>query len=216
MNGRVIPGIKPTRIELQKLRRRELLARRGHELLREKLEILVQEYSKKTEEYRQLRERVAIALARAHRALVEAEMAMGMDALRWIALEVPEMAPLRFSERRVLGTKVPTIALPAVLRGEGSPGYSLISTSAALDAAILVHEEAMREMVRLAELQGVLRRLAREIGQLRRRVKALENVLIPRLEATEAFIEMHLEELAREDFFRTKKSKTVRARGGEA
>jgi V/A-type H+-transporting ATPase subunit D len=70
-------------------------------------------------------------------------------------------------------------------------------------------ERVIRIALALAELEDTVRRLEQEIIRTRRRVNALENILIPRLAATEKYIEMHLEEREREDMFRRKRTKQV-------
>ncbi|MDI9632974.1 MAG: V-type ATP synthase subunit D [Methanolinea sp.] len=211
MSGRGRSGVRPTRIELLKLKKQELLARRGHDLLQEKLDAMVVAFYEHREAYLAQRRRAIEAYRSALSALALAEMIAGTDTVDSIAFSSPALPDIPLGTRLVMGVRVP--ALPPGPLPVHERGYAILGTPSALDTASAKWEEATREMIVLAEKAGTLERLAREIQKTRRRVNALEKILIPRLQSTRKYIEMHLEEREREDQFRRKRIKHLK---GEA
>ncbi len=210
MNKIVMSGVRPTRIELLKLKKRQVLARKGHDLLEEKLDAMVIASSHYFERYQMQKEKMVIDIRTAFSRLVEAEMTSGHDGLREVAGAVREMEDIRMDTRVIMGVKVPLISIPETLHipGQGR-GYSYTGTSALVDETAECFEGVIKAALALAELEDTIRRLEQEIIRTRRRVNALENILIPRLVATEKYIGMHLEEREREDLFRRKRTKQV-------
>jgi len=86
-------------------------------------------------------------------------------------------------------------------------GYGFLSTNAKLDDAAKNFEESILSIVKLAEIEESVRRIAEEVEKTKRRVNALEYIVIPRLKATIKHIEMRMEEIERESFLRLKKIK---------
>jgi V/A-type H+-transporting ATPase subunit D len=82
--------------------------------------------------------------------------------------------------------------------------YSLPDSSVQLDVMSTKFKEALKAVVRLAEIDSTVKRLAIEIERTKRRVSALETIVIPRLDATARYVKQALEEREREDFFRLK------------
>lgn len=210
MNKIELGGVRPTRIELLKLKKRQVLARKGHDLLEEKLDALVIENSRFIERYHLQKEKMKMDVRTAFSRLVEAEMTTGRDGLREVAGAIREMEDIRVETRVVMGVKVPLISNPETVHipGQGR-GYSYSGTSVLVDEAADSFERVVMNALTLAELEDTIRRLEQEIIRTRRRVNALENILIPRLAATEKYIAMHLEEREREDLFRRKRTKQV-------
>jgi len=207
LSKKIISGVRPTRIELLKLRKREILARKGHDLLEEKRDAMVMEFFRMIDEYWERQEQLERDLERAYEQLLEAQMVMGYASVGEISHAVPEMAEITMELRPIMGVKVPVIKEPETLRGTAERGYSYVSTSAAFDEAADSFESVMKHVLRVAETETAIRKLAQEIERTKRRVNALENILIPRLHETQKYIEMHLEELEREDIFRRKRTK---------
>jgi V/A-type H+/Na+-transporting ATPase subunit D len=125
---------------------------------------------------------------------------------------------LEVSGANIMGVPVPVIEQRSVARGPLDRGYSLPGVSSRIDGTAEAFENQVDLIIELATSEMRLRRLAEEVGRTTRRVNALDNVLIPRLEEQRDYVEMVLEERAREDLFRLKrvKVKLRRQRTGRA
>ncbi|RLE50961.1 MAG: V-type ATP synthase subunit D [Candidatus Methanomethylicota archaeon] len=196
--------IKPTRMELLALRRRLKLAKRGLELLHEKQDALVMEFFAAVQNYKAVREEVIKALREAFIALSSAEMELGSLKLERIALGIPEAVEVDMKTRNVMGVLIPVFS--AVFKPTEKP-YSLIDTCSQLDVAIEKFNAALSRVVKLAEASATLIRLAEEVRKVRRRVNALESIVIPKIEEAIKYIELYLAEREREDIFRVKRIK---------
>lgn len=142
-------------------------------------------------------------------------MSIGWRNLSAVAKTTDGMADIEMQTRNIMGRRVPDIVIPDKLRESLIPGYTLSGTTAYVDCAGTEFEKLTIALIRLAEAEGVMHSLESEIKKTRRRVNALENVLIPSLNATSEYIESYLEELEREDLFRRKRAKSVLAGGGK-
>ena len=211
MKSEIIEGIKPTRMELLRIRKRLELAEKGHKLLEDKRDALIERFFKSIKRRDEIKKEVEDILKKAMQALIEAEMIMGSDQVRISAKMVGKIGEIRFLKDNIMGVKVPKIDRENLdLRAEGF--YSFTSTCIRLDEAKRLFEEALRKLIDLAEIDGAVKALALEIEKTKRRVNVLENVLIPKLQATRKRIEMLLEEREREDFFRRKRIKAIMER----
>ncbi len=201
-------GIRPTRIELLRLKKQELLAQRGHDLLEEKLDAMVVAFFDYRDAYLEQKRRVDETFRSALSALSFAEMLAGTDTVAAVAASSPPLPDIPTGSRLVMGVRVP--ALPSESFPVHESGYGLLGTPAAIDNATKRFEDLTREILVLAEREGTVRRLSREISKTRRRVNALERILLPQLQSTRRYIEMHLEEREREDPFRRKRIKHLK------
>lgn len=204
-----ISEIHPTRGELLKTLRQITLTKRGYELLREKRDALVMEFFNVLAQLEDARRRTHEALREAYRSLSLAMVAMGSLEVRKAAAATGIELEVDIATRSIMGVAVPVIEAQRLERKVTERGYSLVQTSAELDLAAKRFEKALVVMLKLAEIEETLRLLARETERTKRRVNSLEHVVIPRLEAIKKFIESHLEELERENFFRLKRIKAV-------
>ena len=211
MKSEIIEGVKPTRMELLRIRKRLELAEKGHKLLEDKRDALIERFFKSIKRRDEIKREVEDILSKAMQALIEAEMIMGVDQVRISAKMVGKIREIRFLRDNIMGVKVPKIDRENLdLRAEGF--YSFTGTCIRLDEAKKLFEEALRKLIDLAEIDGAVKALALEIEKTKRRVNVLENVLIPKLQATRKRIEMLLEEREREDFFRRKRIKAIMER----
>lgn len=200
--------VNPNRMELLKLRKRGATARRGHKLLKDKLDELMKEFHLRIASNRRLRRDVERELKAAYGlfALVRAESGSGALAA---ALMAGEPRPLvEVAEKSVMSVRVPVFTV-AELPEPG--GYSLATTPALLDTALDRLATVAPKMIELAEREKAIELLAAEIERTRRRVNALEYVLIPGIEAATRDITMKLEEAERGNLSRLMKVKAMLA-----
>jgi len=212
-------NVKPTRMELLNLKRRIQLAKKGHKLLKDKQDALIMEFFTIYDEALSLREEFGRKMDEAFRALQMAEVDVGTLRLKEISLSVRPNREVEIKRRNVMGVPVPLIEADSFRRKVGERGYAFVSSSPRVDLASEKFEEALDLAVRLAEVEETLKRLAKEIETTKRRVNALEYIIIPRMEATVKFIKQRLDEMERENFFRLKRVKALieaRAQAGSS
>jgi V/A-type H+-transporting ATPase subunit D len=205
----MIEGIKPTRMELLKLRKRVLLAEKGHKLLKEKRDALITEFLIIIKEVRNCRRKMEKELASSFKALTAAKALLGLRTVTQLSNLTDQDITLDLKTRNIMGVTVPVINIPETTRKMTERGYGLFDTSAQLDEAAYNFESSLKIIVQLVEIEETVRRLALEVEKTKRRVNALEYIVIPRLKATVKYIQMHLDEMARDSFLRLKKIKAV-------
>lgn len=204
-----IEGVKPTRMELLKLRKRILLAGKGYKLLKEKRDALISEFLVIIKEVRTCRKKVEAELAAAFKSLVAARALLGSKATKQISSITGNDLSLHLKTRNIMGVSVPVMTVPETTRKITERGYGFFDTSAQLDEAAYSFESSLRAIAALAEIEETVKRLALEVEKTKRRVNALEYIVIPRLKTTAKYIQMHLDEMARDSFLRLKKIKAV-------
>lgn len=197
----VLPGTKTTRMELLRLKTRIKLAERGHDLLKEKRDSLIMEFFNAIAQIKAARDVVGTTVLEAFSSMTQAKMIMGPARVMEFAYSSNLQAALDISTRSMMGVRVPVLS---VKQHFPELPYSLSDTSARLDSMNTKFAAALKMIVRLAEVESTVKRLALEIERTKRRVSALETVVIPRLEATVQFVKLALEEREREDFYRIK------------
>jgi len=203
----ILQNVKPTRMELLKLRRRVKLADKGHKLLKEKRDALISEFMVVIQKYKESRRRAEEQLNGAFQDLLMAEVLLGSREIEQIGSISARDISLGVIARNIMGVSVPVMEVGALVRKVHERGYGLLSTNAKLDDAAKGFEEALSLIVKLAEVEESVRRIAQEVEKTKRRVNALEYIVIPRLKATIKHIEMRMEEIERESFLRLKKIK---------
>ncbi|MDD1763131.1 MAG: V-type ATP synthase subunit D [Methanobacteriaceae archaeon] len=204
MAQEMIEGVNPTRMELLKLKQREKLAVKGHSLLKEKRNALIMEFFNILERVKGSRENVSEKLQEAYQDLTAAQIIMGDLAVKKAAMSVTESVDVDIDSRSVMGVVVPLIESETAQRTIVERGYGFMDTSVKLDEAAKKFEESIQLIIELGEIEKTIMLLAGEIESTKRRVNALEHIIIPRLENTVKYIEMRLEEMERENFVRLK------------
>ncbi len=202
-------NVSPNRMELIKLKQRAALAQKGHDLLKDKMDALVMELFDALRKIQDSREKAMAQLAKAHLALSECMATMGTLETVAAAKEARKEVQIEASTRNIMGIEVPAVEIGEVERKATARGYSLFTTSSSLDAAAQEFERALKLLVGLAELEAVAFSIARELESTKRRVNALEYILIPRLREALKFIMMRLDEMERENFTRLKRIKAL-------
>ncbi len=204
MAHEMIEGINPTRMELLKLKDREKLAVKGHSLLKEKRNALIMEFFNILERVKGSRDSVEKTLQEAYEDLTAAQIVMGDLAVKKSAMSVKESIEVDIDSRSVMGVVVPLIDLQTSKRSMVERGYGFLDTSVKLDEAASKFEESVKLIIELGEIEKTIMLLAGEIESTKRRVNALEHIIIPKLDNTVKYIEMRLEEMERENFVRLK------------
>lgn len=200
---------KPTRMELIMLRRRRRLADKGLSLLKEKRDALVMELLETLREYKTLKEVVNNGVVKAYHKLLRAKMELGSIKVLETAMSTPSLYDVKLRLRSIMGVKVPSLSL-SELETSKRLTYSLASTCSSLDEAVSAFRSTLSSIISLAEVEASIRALAEEVKKAKRRVNALEFIIIPRLDRAIKFIELYLDERAREDVFRIKMLKSKR------
>ena len=200
--------VNPNRMELLRLRRRLAMARRGHKLLKDKLDEMMKRFMALIEENKRRRAEVEEALSRATSSFLMARALMGEHATD-LALSIPVVRfGLEAGVRKILNVTVPVFTLRREEGGSAFP-YGFAETSGELDVAITLLRESLEALVKLVEAEKAVELLAAEIEKTRRRVNALEYVLIPQLEEKVRFIAMKLDENERANLTRLMKIKEM-------
>ena len=194
----IIDGINPTRMELLSLKNRTKLAVKGHGLLKEKRDALIKEFFDILDRVKGIRENAELSLKEANDALVEAQIAMGDLAVKKAALSVKESIDVDITSRSVMGVAVPVTNVKMEKRSIIDRGYGFSDTTIQLDEAAKKFEESLKYLIELGEVEKTIFLLAEEIEATKRRVNALEHIMIPRFENTEKYIDMRLQEMERE------------------
>ncbi len=198
--------VSANRMNLMSLRRRLVIARRGHKLLKDKQDELMRSFLEIVDEIRGLRRRTEDALLCALRRFTLAAGALTPQELEGLFVVPPLEAVISVKTARLLNLRVPQFEVS--FRGEGI-SYSVAQTPLELDGAMEDMAEALKLLVKLAETEKKLELLAKEIDVTRRRVNALEYVMIPDLLETIRYIRMKLEELERGNLTRLMKVKDI-------
>jgi V/A-type H+-transporting ATPase subunit D len=193
-------------MELLKLRRRAETARRGHKLLKDKLDELLKEFMGRIAENRKLRGGVETELFSAYGLLTIARAEAGAPVVAQALLAGEPAELFEASQRNVMSVRVPVFSAAQIPVPQG---YSYASTPALLDGALDTLGLVAARMLELAEREKAIELLAAEIESTRRRVNALEYVLIPQLEGGIREIRMKLDESERSERTRLMKVKEM-------
>lgn len=203
-------NVNPTRMVLTGLKKRLKTARRGHKLLKDKRDELMKKFLEIVRENRKEREIVEKLLMDVHSRFILARALMSNEMLEEALMFPKQKVSLKTSTRNIMSVDVPVLEFTT----EGSSEedifpYGFANTSGELDGAIQALSEALPHMLRLAELEKSAQLLSDEIEKTRRRVNALEYVLIPNLEDTIKYIVMKLDENERGNLTRLMKVKDM-------
>ena len=197
--------INATRMEFFKLRRRLSTAVRGHKLLKDKNEGLMREFLLLVKAYKEARQRVDAGLPNCMKMFVLAQISSSSQSISTALEQSKGNLELKIFERNILNIKVSVFDVSVT----ESNSYSLIDTPVELDDAITKLKEYFHNIVKVSELEQSMRMLAKEIEKTRRRVNALEYILIPQLQESIKFIKTKLDEIERSNISRVMKIKEM-------
>ena len=204
--------VNPTRMELTKLKKRLVTATRGHKLLKDKRDEMVRQFMLLIRRNKTLREEVEAALSAALSGFVLARVAMSRETMDEALMYPVREVELSLSHANIMSVDVPKISYSEKKQERSFFPYGLLSTSAELDNATTKLSNVLPQMVELAELEKTCNMLADEIEKTRRRVNALEYVMIPQLQETIRYIRMKLDENERGNLTRLMKTKDMIAK----
>jgi V/A-type H+-transporting ATPase subunit D len=198
--------VNPNRMNLFRLRKRLVLAQRGHKLLKDKLEGLVRELQDAIVKYRTLRRRFDEQFPRVIARFTLATAVAPQGAVAEAVRQNATTAELGIEHRRVMGVTLPVFTPPEPTQ---SYRYSLTQTPPELDIAFDELRRLPELLFELAETERALQLLARELETTRRRTNALEYVLIPELQEQRRDIEQKINEAERSTTSRLMKIKDM-------
>jgi V/A-type H+-transporting ATPase subunit D len=196
----------PNRMELLRLKRRREVARRGHKLLKDKFDELLKEFLARITENRRLRAEVEAALVHSYDLFAVARAEAGRASLAQALLAGEPVEMLEIGERNVMSVRVPEFT--RIELAEPS-AYSLATTPVVIDEALGTLADVTPKLLELAQREKAIELLAAEIERTRRRVNALEYVLIPSIDETVKDIQMKLDEAERGNLTRLLKVKEI-------
>jgi len=207
MPQRIIKVVRPTKIELIKLRRRLALASRIQKIVKDRVSILILEFLQIAKQTVEIKQQLLTEFAGTYKALSIAAGYHGYIALEKELIACERELGIAAGSRNVAGVRIPAFELEEAQRAER--GYSLVDTSSWLDQAAQLSEKCLGTIAELAELQRGLELLGREISRTKRILNALEYLIIPSLQATIKYLYMKFEERDREEKSRLKRVKVL-------
>lgn len=203
-------NVNPTRMVLTSLKKRLRTARRGHKLLKDKRDELMKKFLDIVRENKVVREEVEKMLTESHSRFLMARAVMNGEVLDESLMFPKQRMVVTATVRNIMSVNVPVLHVEShkVSEGDIYP-YGFVNTSGELDGAIAALSVAAPKMLKLAELEKSAQLLADEIERTRRRVNALEYVMIPNLSETIKYIVMKLDENERGNLTRLMKVKDM-------
>lgn len=201
--------VNPTRMELLRLKKRVKMAIRGHRLLKDKRDQLMKEFLRLIRENKALREELEGKLNKAFHSFLIASAVMSSEVLEEALMYSQGKAAVAVSLATTMGVTVPKFELQQQAAEGDVYSYGFVGTTSELDMSLGIFEEALPLMLKLAEVEKAVELLADEIEKTRRRVNALEYVMIPNLQKTVKSIGMKLGEQERSNITRLMKIKDI-------
>ena len=187
--------LNPTRMVLNQKKGRLKTASRGHKLLKDKRDELMRQFMDVVRRNQELRIKVEEGLTEAFAALSVASAVMSPEMLEQSLLYPRQSVELGMSFKNVMSVNVPVYDFRTKSADEGDIyPYGLAQTSGELDDAMTALSGVFEDMLELAQVEKTMQLMAQEIEKTRRRVNALEYVMIPELQSDIKYITMKLEE----------------------
>lgn len=203
-------NVNPTRMELSRLKKSLAVATKGHKLLKDKRDELMRQFLELVRENMELRVKVEEKISKANKAFTIASSVMQREVLSSALLMPKQQVQLEVSTKNVMSVDIPVFETTTKSQNEGDVfSYGYAFTSGDLDLSVEELSEALRDMLELAEKEKSAQLMAAEIERTRRRVNALEHVMIPNYQDTIKYITMKLDESARSTTTRLMKVKDM-------
>lgn len=202
--------INPTRMELTRLKKKLTTALRGHKLLKDKRDELMRQFLDMVRENKRLREKVEADIQAASQNFVMARAAMSDEELNTALLAPTQEVYLETETRNVMSVDIPVLHYKTrTANPEDIYSYGFAFTSGDLDDAVKSLADILPDLLRLAEIEKSCQLIAAEIEKTRRRVNALEHVMIPQTQKNIQYITMKLDENERSTQIRLMKVKDM-------
>ncbi len=202
--------VTPTRMELTRLKGKLKTARRGHKLLKDKRDGLMKEFLETVREVRALRAEVEEELMRVHRSFTVASAIMSSEAMEQSLILPKQSVELTMTMQNIMSVNVPVYQYQTKTQSESDIyPYGFAATSGELDTAVSALGGVFEKMLKLAQIEKSAQLMAEEIEKTRRRVNALEYVVIPTTEDNIRYITMKLDENDRSTTTRLMKVKDM-------
>ena len=202
--------VNPTRMELTRLKKKLITAKRGHKLLKDKRDELMRRFLEQVKENMALREKVEKGLEEANKNFVLAKAVMREETLNTALLAPLQSLSVEVKSENVMSVEIPRFEYKTRAPGESDIySYGFAFTSGDLDFAVKSLADIFPDMLKLAEIEKSCQLMAAEIEKTRRRVNALEHVMIPETEENIRYITMKLDENERSTQVRLMKVKDM-------
>ena len=202
--------VSPTRMELTRLKGKLRTAQRGHKLLKDKRDELMKQFLETVREVRALRAEVEEELMTVHGAFTVASALMSSEAMEQALLYPKQSVELTMTFQNIMSVNVPVYDFQTQTRSDSDIyPYGFAATSGELDTAVDALGKVFRKLLKLAEIEKSAQLMAEEIEKTRRRVNALEYVMIPDFQQKIRYISMKLEENERGNITRLMKVKDM-------
>lgn len=203
-------NVNPTRMELTRLKKKLAVATRGHKLLKDKRDELMRQFLEIVKENKELRISVENSVREANKSLIIARSLMQKEALNASLMMPKQQVSIEVGEKNIMSVDVPVFtAKTKTDNPHDIYSYGYAYTRSELDEGILTLAKALPDILKLSEQENAAQLMAAEIEKTRRRVNALEHVMIPDLKDTIRFITMKLDENERSSQTRLMKVKDM-------
>ena len=202
--------VNPTRMELTKLKKKLVTASRGHKLLKDKRDELMRQFLDMARENMELRKKVEAGIKAANTNFVIAKAGMNEQTLSTALMAPKQEVRIALGDRNVMSVDIPVYDYKTKSANSNDIySYGFAFTSGELDDAVKSLSDILPDMLRLAEVEKSCQMLAAEIEKTRRRVNALEHVIIPETREGIKYISMKLDENERSTQVRLMKVKDM-------
>ncbi len=202
--------VNPTRMELTRLKRKLATATKGHKLLKDKRDELMRQFLELVRENKTLRESVEAGIEVANKNFVLAKAGMSGEVINVSLMAPKQEVFLETASKNVMSVEIPLFDYKTrTADANDIYSYGLAFTSSDLDAAVKSLADVLPDMLKLAEREKSCQLMAIEIEKTRRRVNALEHVMIPEMQENIKYIKMKLDENERSTQIRLMKVKDM-------
>jgi len=202
-----IAHINPTRMELTRLKRQLATSKRGHKLLKDKQDEMIRQFMMIIKQTRALRMKIEEELKTIMKNFNSASLKMSFEGIMEALMVPANKVKTTVGSRTIMNIKTPTINFEDT--GNVDLTYGFAFTPSELDQAVISLSKLLPKLIELAQLEKTCDMLSSEIEKTRRRVNAIEFIMIPDLEESIHYITMKLEDNERSNIIRLMKSKEI-------